>query len=575
MTAILGINAFHGDSAAALVIDGELVAAVEEERFLRIKHWAGFPAESIRFCLESAGIDPGQIGHVAVSTQPRANFWKKVWLSCKHRLSLRSIFDRLQRRRRSAGIQQLLAESFDLNPALLKSQFHQIEHHDAHIGHAFLTSPFDSAAILSIDGMGDFTSTVLASGEGAKIRRLASTRYPHSLGYLYNALTIYLGFPNYGDEYKVMGLAPYGDPEYRKEFRDLITVNNGDLKLGLEYFVHLKNGISMNWDGGTPVVEAFHSPLLEKRFGPAFKPGDEVDERRRNLASSLQAITEDVILELCLDLAKRTGRANVAIAGGCAMNSVAMGKISSETPFQQCFVPAGAADNGTAIGAAFHVWNRILGNPRRDAKNHAYLGPEFSEIEIRRAIQDSGLEAKPLDENVLVNQITQLLTGGGVAGWFQGRMEFGARALGARSLLADPRRSDIRDLINAKIKFREMFRPFAPSILEEHVAEWFEHPQPSPFMEKVLPIRQEKRGLIPAVCHVDGTGRLQTVSRRTNPRYWRLIESFREATGVPMILNTSLNENEPIVHTPAQAIACFKRTKMDALAIGDFLILRR
>ena len=574
MASVLGINAFHGDSSAALLVDGKLVAAVEEERFRRIKHWAGFPSESVRYCLEAGGVEPAELGHVAISTQPRAHLWRKALYALRGGLSPRIILDRMRRRQRATSIRQLLSQHFDLAPPDLTVAIHHVEHHDAHIAHGFLTSPFDSAAILSVDGMGDFVSTVLAQGEGVDVRRLGETHYPHSLGYLYNALTIYLGFPHYGDEYKVMGLASYGEPEFRDEFRDLISVNGRGVRLGLEYFSHPKNGIEMNWDDGAPSVRAFHSPLLESRFGPAREPGAEVTQRHKNLAASLQQATESAIDGLCCNLAKQTGSADVVIVGGCAMNSAAMGKVTRQTPFQRSFIPGGAADNGTAIGAAYHVWNRVLGKPRSEPLAHAYLGPEYSAAEINSAVAQAGLSAGPMDEQALISRVVDLISNGAVVGWFQGRMEFGARALGARSLLADPRREDIRDLINAKIKFRELFRPFAPSVLEEHVGAWFEDAQPSPFMEKVLPIRAEKQNQVPAVCHVDGTGRLQTVSRQTNPRYWRLIEAFRQATGVPMILNTSLNENEPIVHTPAQAIDCFKRTRMDALALGLRLIVR-
>ncbi|HEX2474898.1 MAG TPA: carbamoyltransferase C-terminal domain-containing protein [Lacipirellulaceae bacterium] len=571
---ILGINAFHGDASAALVIDGRLVAAVEEERFNRIKHWAGFPAASIRYVLEEGGVTARELDHVAVSFDPKANLGRKALFTLVNRPSLRSVIDRLRRQGKSLSLRQQLADACAVPSADVRAEFHNVEHHDAHLACGFLLSPFESASILSIDGMGDFVSTVTARGQGQQINKIDEVFYPHSLGFLYNALTIYLGFPNYGDEYKVMGLAPYGKPEYIEEFRRMIFPKGRTFELNLDYFTHPQNGISMSWEAGSPKVEPFHSKLLEDRLGPPRRPNEELTPKHENIAASLQRVTEEIIFHLLNRLHEAAPNECVVLVGGCAMNSVANGKVTRETPFRQVYVPVGAADNGTALGAAFYVWHQLLGKPRTFQLEHAFWGSGVHEAECRAAASQVGLEARAMDESALVDHVVNAICDGKVVGWFQERMEFGARALGSRSLLADPRRADMRELINLKIKFREKFRPFAPSVLEEHVGEYFAVNEPSPFMERVLPIRPEKQAEIPAVTHVDGSGRLQTVSRRTSPLYWSLIERFRQRTGVPMLLNTSLNENEPIVRTPQEAVSCFQRTAMDMLVLGNFVIER-
>jgi carbamoyltransferase len=571
---ILGINAFHADASAALVCDGQLVAAAEEERFNRIKHWAGFPAQSIRFCLDFAGLRPQEIDHVAVSFDPRANLARRVAFVLWNRPSVGSLRARFARQRRAVGLKTRLARALDCDERVVKARLHHVEHHLAHMALGFLASPFEDAAILSVDGMGDFVSTVLATGQGEAIRVLDRVYYPHSLGFLYNALTLYLGFPHYGDEYKVMGLAPYGEPEFLDLFRRLIVQGDGAFELDLAYFTHGRKGISMTWDDGAPVVDPFHSPRLESLLGPPRQPGEELTPRHQNIAASLQAVTEEALIALLEGLHHQTGCPRLCVTGGVAMNSVANGKYTQRTPFRDVYVPVGAADNGTAIGAAFHVWNGVLGQPRGFQLDHAYWGPEFSDIECSEAIRAAGLEVRHYELPALIDRVVDLIAEGKVVGWYQGRMEFGARALGNRSLLADPRRADMRDIINLRIKFREKFRPFAPSILEERTADYFEQSAPSPFMEKVFQVRPNKREQIPAVTHVDGSGRLQTVSRRTNRQYWDLIRRFENRTGIPLVLNTSLNENEPIVRSPGEALSCFRRTRMDAMALGSHLIMR-
>lgn len=588
---ILGINAFHGDSSAAIVVNGELIAAVEEERFNRVKHWAGFPARSIQFVMEQAGLSIDDIDHVAVSFDPKANLGRKVAHALWNRPSIDSITDRLQRQKKSQSMRAQVAEACGGTETDLRAKIHQVEHHNAHIACGYLPSPFVHAAVLSVDGMGDFVSTVLAAGNGEAVKKYRQVHYPHSLGYLYNALTIYMGFPNYGDEYKVMGLAPYGEPTYLEQMRKLVYPKGDTFRLNLDYFTHVKNGINMTWENGSPTVGAFHSPALDDLLGPARKKGEEVTTHHENIAASLQRVSEEIIFHMLRRLHRITGDTNLVMVGGCAMNSVANGKVTRETPFEEVFVPVGAADNGTSIGAAYHVWNRVLGKRRSFRLKHGYLGDSFDNVACAEAVarnvptkeereNDKSLKlkasitAKAYAEDDLLNHVVDAICDGKVVGWFRGRMEFGARALGNRSILADPRRTDMRDIINLKIKFRERFRPFAPSILEEHVHDYFEIDEASPFMERVLPIRVERHSEIPAVTHVDGTGRLQSVSKETNPCYWELINRFYERTGTPILLNTSLNENEPIVHTPDEAIQCFLRTSMDLIVVCNTVLER-
>ncbi|MAT70895.1 MAG: carbamoyltransferase [Planctomycetaceae bacterium] len=571
---ILGINAYHGDASAALVVDGTLVAAVEEERFNRIKHWAGFPAESIRWCLDEAGLPPEQLDHVAISFDPRANLGKRLQFVAANRPSVRAILDRLRRQTKTLGLEDQFAEAVGITRSALKAKFHRVEHHQTHVAAGFLISPYEESAVLSVDGMGDFCSTLTAHGTKTDWKEFDRVWFPHSIGFLYTAITMYLGFPYYGDEYKVMGLAPYGEPEFADFFREMIAPKRDVFELNLDYFTHHKRGVKMTWNDGAPVIEPFYSDLLAKKLGPPRDRRDELTHRHENIARSLQCVTEEIILHMLTRLHDKCGSKNVCMTGGVAMNSVANGKITRKTPFENVYIPAGAADNGTSFGAAFYVWNRLLGKPRTFVQDHAYLGCSSADDECAAAAEEFGLPYDRVTPAQLVDRVAQLLVDGMIVGWFQGKMEFGARALGCRSLLADPRRADMREIINLRIKFRERFRPFAPSILEEHVGAWFELDEAAPYMEKVLPIRPEKQSEIPAVTHVDGSGRLQSVSKGTNPLYYDLISRFFARTGVPIVLNTSLNENEPIVRTPAEAISCFLRTDMDVLAVGGCIINR-
>ena len=574
---ILGINAFHADASAALLQDGKLVAAVEEERFTRVKHWAGFPSHAIRFCLKQGNIRIRDLDHVAVSFDPKANLSQKLIYAMRNRPALSAIRDRLKRLGKANSIVKLLSSSCQCDPRDIKAKLHHIEHHLAHAASTFFTSNFDQATLLTIDGMGDFCSMFSGWGEGNRIQVGTRTYYPHSLGFLYNALTLFLGFPNYGDEYKVMGLAPYGDPVYLEPLHKIVDSRDGDVRLNLDYFNHHKKGISMIWDNSAPKVDPFYSRQMENLLGSHFSAGQAVDQRGKDIAASLQKTTEEVIFDLLNKLYDIYPHEQLCLAGGVAMNSAANGKIHRSTPFQQIFIPPGAADNGTAFGAAFYVWHQVLDHPREYAVDHAYWGPEFGDSACRKAVEScasNGTTYRYLDDAPLCDVVADYLAAGNVVGWYQGRMEFGARALGNRSLLADPRRADIRNIINKKIKFREAFRPFAPSILRSKVNAYFEDDVSCPFMEKIIPIRKEKRCTIPAVTHVDGSGRLQTVDSGVNPKFAHLITKFEERTGVPLVLNTSLNENEPMVCTPQEAMDCFTRTKMDCLVLGNWIVKR-
>jgi carbamoyltransferase len=578
---ILGINAYHGDVSAVLLRDGELVAAVEEERFRRVKHVAGFPSRAIRTCLEMGGVAVDEIDHLAISRRPRAHIWRKGLFALTRRPDRSLVSDRAVNYRRVEGIPGRFAETLGLRSGQKRAQVHWVEHHPAHLASAFFVSPFDEAAVCAVDGFGDFVSTSWAVGRGPTMEVVHRTWFPHSLGLLYLAVTQYLGFMNYGDEFKVMGLAPYGSPEFVPEVRRLVRLlPGGRFALDLSYFSHWSGGMTMTWDEGAPKLGRVFTPKLEQLLGPARDPKAPLTAREEAVAASLQAVFEDAVFHVLNGLHERVDLPRLCLAGGCAMNSVANGKIRERTPFREVYVQPAAGDNGTALGAAFWVRNQVLGRPRSFVMRHGYWGPSFDERAIRSAIdarQDEldrlGCRVQRLeDDATLCDWAAARIADGLIVGWFQGRMEWGARALGNRSILADARRADMREIINTRIKFRERFRPFAPSILEEAHTEYFEGSVPDPFMLQVYPVRADKRAVIPAVTHVDGSGRIQTVSRETNPLYWQLISAFARRTGVPVVLNTSFNENEPIVHQPAEALDCFLRTRMDVLVLGSTVI---
>ena len=591
MTFILGINAFHADAAASLIYNGKVIAAAEEERFRRIKHWAGFPSEAISWCLDDAGITLSQVDHIAINSLPKANRWRKILYTLNNRPNLFFLIDRWKNKRERAGLEdQLIAAFPDYDSS---SKLHFIEHHRAHMASAYFASPFDKSAVVSIDGFGDFASSAWGLGQGSSLHLDGQVFFPHSLGAFYTAITQFLGFPNYGDEYKVMGLAPYGSPSFLDQMRKIVRLlPYGGFELDLEYFSHASQRLPHQWSHGSPVVGTHYSSSLESLLGPSRSIDQELDQRHMDIARSAQAMYEEAFFHLLRSLHRLHPIDQLCIAGGCGANSVANGKITLHTPFKQVYVQSSAGDAGGALGAALDVWHQ-LGNSRCQPMGPAYLGTQATSSEIDALFDDIQIldqlraancsvyhlgSSDMLDEHSLLERVCSSIIDGHVVGWFEGRMEWGPRALGHRSILGDPRRSDMKDILNLKIKRRESFRPFAPSVLQEAAFDWFEMSTQLdadvPYMMQVYPICLDKRSLIPAVTHVDGTGRLQTVNEADNGRYYRLINRFYERTGVPMILNTSFNENEPIVSTPRQALDCFLRTKMDVLVIEDVLICR-
>ena len=577
---ILGLNAFHADSSACLVRDGQLVAAAEEERFRRIKHWAGFPTAAIAYCLAEAGVSLREVDHVAINQDSRANQLKKAAYVVGQRPDLGLVLGRLKNRRARTQIPELLAKAFPGGAP--RAEFHAVEHHLAHLSSAFDVSPFDAAVVVSVDGFGDFASTAWGVGRGDDLQIEGRIYFPNSLGLFYQALTQHLGFPHYGDEYKVMGLAPYGQPRRLDEMRKIVRLApGGSFELDLAYFRHHRERTPYQWDGGAPVFADLFSEALEDLLGPRRRPDEPIEDRHRDIARSVQAMYEEAFFNLIAPLQAASGLTNLALAGGCAANSVANGKVRRLTKFERVYVQAAAGDAGGALGAAFQVW-RKLGGRRGFVMDHALWGPGFSDHELASVLGARAAEiaaggcriCRATDQAALCRQTAAAVADGKVVGWFQGRMEWGPRALGARSIVCDPRRADMKQILNAKIKRRESFRPFAPSVLDRAVGDWFEEDDDVPFMTEVFQIREEKRPLIPAVTHVDGSGRLQTVHRAANPRYYALIEAFEALTGTPMVLNTSFNENEPVVCRPEEALDCFLRTRMDLLVLGDHIVER-
>lgn len=545
-----------------------MVAAVEEERFSRIKHHSGFPHHALRYCLDSADIDVSEVDHISLYWQP----WKVTHKAAQAARSLlwsREMF----KARVDRGMTQISRSYLEMfrYPQLIRSafgesrfRFHYLDHHMCHAASAFLISPFQSAAILTMDGTGEATTTMMATGKDDGIQVLNRVRLPHSLGQFYSAVTNFLGFDMMaGDEWKVMGLAAYGKPEYY-DFLSRVLRPDGPRSFRVDVR-KLDHHLAKRYK---------FSPESVREMGPPRRPGEEVTQRHQNIAASAQLVLEDTVLHLLRWLHRRTGEKNLCMAGGVAFNSVMNGRIVEESPFERIFVPPAAGDAGCAIGAAFLTYHVHLGNPRTFEMRHAYHGPSFDSPTCAAALDGAGLPYETLADDELLPRVAQLLAGGAIVGWFQGRAEFGPRALGNRSFLGDPRRSDMREILNRKVKLREWFRPLAPSMLDEAGEGIFGRPHYDPFMTTVLSVIPEMRSTIPAVVHVDGTARPQTVKREVNPRYWALIEEFRKLTGVPVLLNTSFNVQEPIVCTPEQAIRTFNNSSFEALVLADNLVIR-
>ncbi len=580
---ILGISAFHGDCSAAILKDGQLVAAVEEERFTRVKHWAGFPEHAVRFCLREAGAELKDLDHIAVSRDNKANLGKKILYTLPRPVFWKKLGGILKNVKTFQSIEDLFAEKFGVPAEDIKPKIKRVEHHLCHLAAAYLVSPFRQSALVSVDGLGDFVSAMYGAGNENRMEVFKRVYSPHSIGLFYTMITQYLGFKKYGDEYKVMGLASYGKPVYKKEMEEIISYRgSGAYGLNMKYFAHHRTKIDFNWKTGVPELPDLYTEAFTARFGKPRAPGEEVTDFHKNFAASMQKHTEHILFEIFGHVHGVTGLDKLCFAGGVAMNSVANGKILKHTPFKELYIPPAPSDAGNSVGAAFYTWNQHLGRERSFLLERAYLGPGYGDGDIgatldkyKDRLREEEFEVTPgLDEDRLVDRVVDYICEGKVVGWFQGKMEFGARALGNRSIVVDPRRGDMKEILNARIKKREQFRPFAPSILIEKVPEWFEESYPVPFMEKVYDIKREKRAAIPAVTHVDGTGRLQSVSRECNPLYYKLIQTFEKKTGVPILLNTSFNENEPIVSTPGEALEAFLRTKMDVVVLKNRIISR-
>jgi len=558
-------------------MDGKLVAAVEEERFTRVKHYSGFPIHAVEFCLQEAGISLNDIDHLAIGRDPKAKLRNKIAFSLSDPLAvLKKYFGtRVKNTQQINNIDQYLLEHFYQEPAKGAFKVHHIEHHRTHLASAFYPSPFQEAALLSLDGSGDFTTAMRATGYGNQLSVIDSVDFPNSIGIFYSALTQFLGFLHYGDEYKVMGLAPYGKPIYKDALSKVLTAtNNGWFQLDQSFLRSPHEGYVYYSKSNQPLIPQLYHQKLIDLLGTARKPEEPITQFHKDLAASVQSVTEQVIFHIINELYQKTKLDYLCLAGGVAQNSVANGKIIKNTGFKKVYIPSAGHDAGISMGAAFYVNHQLLHQDRQAAIYSAYTGPSFTNDQIETMLHVNGVAYQKLSDEKIYDLVSDRLMNGAVVGWFTGKAEFGPRALGGRSILMDPRRTDAKEILNQKIKRRESFRPFAPSILKEYVAEFFEQVDEVPFMEKVFPIRADKRSLIPAVTHADGSGRLQTVDATISPRYYQLIETFRTKTGIPILLNTSFNENEPIVNTPQEALNCFLRTSMDLLVLENCLIQR-
>lgn len=574
---ILGINLYHGDASCALLSGGKIISAVAEERLNRTKHSAGFPERSVREVLRIAGADPRDLNGVAIGKNPRAHLFRKLAYVFEHPGIFLHSARRAREGKRALEIRGRITHALE-GRLPHRTPFFFFEHHLAHAASAFFGSPFESAWILTLDGFGDFVSILIARGEGTKIQPVFRLFYPHSLGILYQAVTQFIGFPHYGDEGKTMGLAPYGDPSSIPEFSRLYTIlpHPPYFHLNAPWFPHTRQGIAVEFATEHPRIPLLYNELWGKTFGPPRSPGDPLTAREENLAASVQKALEEAVFMILKDLFQKWHCPNLCLAGGVALNSVLNGKVPSFTPFSAPYVFPAAGDDGLAVGSAFLAYVEMTGS-RPEPVTVPLFGPAYSEDACSKAVRKLLPEervvriADPKERN---RRIAESLAERKIVGFFSGPMEFGPRALGGRSVLADPRDPGMKDRLNQRIKRRESFRPFAPAILREHVKEWFVTDLESPAMLHVIPFRSEKRALIPAVVHVDGTGRLQTVRKEDHPRFYELLQAFYEKTGIPLLLNTSFNENEPIVCTPEDAIQCFLRTDLDILVLEDLWIER-
>lgn len=581
MAVILGFNAFHADSAACLVVDGQLVGAVAEERLGdRQKHTPAFPANAIRRLLSDASLRLRDVTHVAMARDPSANRGAKAAYVARNPIkSAGAVLEHIGRSRRTQSTLEQLSEVCDEDPAQVRFDTIGVEHHLAHIASAYYLSPFEElTAGFSYDASGDFASMMAARCEGTRIEVLDRVTLPHSLGFFYTALCQFIGFDEFGEEYKVMGLAPYGEDKYGDLMRELVRLDDGNwYRLATDYFGMHEGGESGEVDETQHIVMGrFYTDRLSQALGKSRKRSDPLTQREKDIARSTQVRFEEAAVHCLSRLQSHVPTSRLAMAGGCALNGVANARIHRETPFTQQYLQAAASDDGTCLGAAYWVWHNVLGRTERFHMQHAFWGPGYSDERMRLVAEASGFQVQACtDEVELVEVAASLIADGFVTGWYQGRSEWGPRALGNRSILANPAVPTMKDNINAKIKRRESFRPFAPSVLREDVGIYFEQTLDSPFMQHVVKFRSKWRERLPAVAHVDGTGRLQTVDKESNPLYHSLISALKKRTGVGMVLNTSFNENEPVVDTPEQALDCFARTDMDALCLGRWVLFKR
>jgi carbamoyltransferase len=581
---VLGVNAYHGDASACIFIDNKLVAAAEEERFTRIKHSAGFPKNAIRFCLDFANINLSEIEHIAINRNPKQRIFPKLLFAASNIFSINFIKNRLKNLQKINSLKEEFVKNFNEK---VNAKIHNIDHHISHVASSVYFSNFEKTNFISVDGFGDFASTITGHYNGKKIKICDEVLFPHSLGLFYTAITQYLGFLKYGDEYKVMGLASYGKPIYSEKIKNMFEQKTNKLfSLNLKYFLHHSGNVEMTWLSGEPKIGKVYSDVLVDLLGPQRKPNEEIKKFHTDIAASAQKIYEEFLTSIANKLYKQNPSEFLCLSGGCAMNSVANGNLYKNTNYKKIYIPASPGDAGGSVGAASVVIKNTNGASK--FSDNPYLGPFFSNSEILKILEENKFKIESAidfgTDKIKVNFFTNIndllkLTAekiyrGNIVGFYNGRMEWGPRALGSRSILADPRNKNIRSVLNVKIKRREEFRPFAPSILKEKVHEWFVYDDNVPFMSKVIEIQKNKRSMVPAIAHIDGTGRLQTVTETQNKNYYNLIKFFFQLSGIPMVLNTSFNENEPMVCSPQEALDCFLRTKMDCLVLENYLITR-
>jgi carbamoyltransferase len=581
MTYILGLNCYHADSSACLLKDGKVLIALEEERLNRVKHWAGFPALSIKKCLEFEGINIDNVDYVALNQSPTANILKKIKYIFLSKPNLNFYFEKLNNKIKRQNILKLI--EVKIGKLNQNCKLINVEHHLAHLASSYYDSPYDKSVNLSVDGFGDFASTSWGTSNKNRVTIDSKIFFPHSLGIFYEAFTQFLGFRNYGDEYKLMGLSALGKDSEISKFNKIITLkNNGEFQLNLKYFNHHTKKISYSWNNVSPITNNLFNEKINSIFGSPRRSDEALTDCHKNIAASVQRIYENALFNILNFIYKKYKINNLTLSGGCAQNSLANGKILNNTNFTSIFIPSNAGDGGGSIGAAYIAWERISKlKPVRSMT--AYLGINYTNEYVSIAIKESNIKLNKNDftisfvedEEKLCSNIAKEISNQKVIGWFQGKMEWGPRALGNRSIISDPRNKDIKNILNIKIKRRESFRPFAPSILLEEANSWFENFSDEDFyMTRVLKFREDKKSIVPGVVHLDGTGRLQTVKQEDNARYYKLIKEFYKITGVPIILNTSFNENEPIVCKPEEALDCFLRTKMDILVMENWIIKR-